>query len=187
MHLLVTDTFKKGWGVDQKTSQYLMCPPFASYSVTHLLRIELIRLLIVACGMLSHSASMAVRSCWILAGTGTRCRTCWSKASQTCSMGYMSSEYAGHRRTRTFSASRNCVLKNEVTAADEWHDNGPQDLSRSSLRIKIAINKMQLYSLSVVYACPYQNPTATMGNSVHKVDISKLLAHTAPSIPITYP
>ncbi len=34
---------------------------------------ELIRLLIVACGMLVHFSSMAVRSCWILAGTGTRC------------------------------------------------------------------------------------------------------------------
>ncbi len=41
-------------------------------SITHLLRIELIRLLIVACGMLVHSSSMAVRSCWILAGTGTQ-------------------------------------------------------------------------------------------------------------------
>ena len=34
-------------------------------------RIELIRLLIVASGMLSHSSSMAVQSRWILAGTGT--------------------------------------------------------------------------------------------------------------------
>ena len=30
-------------------------------------------LLIVACGMLVHPFSMAVQSCWILAGTGTRC------------------------------------------------------------------------------------------------------------------
>ena len=30
--------------------------------------LELIRLLIVASGMLVHSSSMAVRSCWILAG-----------------------------------------------------------------------------------------------------------------------
>ncbi len=76
---------------------------------THLLRIELIRLLIVACGMLVHSSSMAVRSCWILAGTGTRCRIRRSRASQTCSMGDMSGEYAGHARTGMFSASRNCV------------------------------------------------------------------------------
>ncbi len=87
------------WGVwgGPKTSQYLEWPPFASRSATHLLHIELIRLLIVACGMLVHSSSMAVRSCWILAGTGTSCHIRRSRASQTCSMGDM------------FSASRNCV------------------------------------------------------------------------------
>ncbi len=78
-------------------------------TICHHLRIELIRLLIVACGMLVHSSSMAVRSCWILAGTGTRCRIRRSRASQTFSMGDMSGEYAGHARTRMFSASRNCV------------------------------------------------------------------------------
>ncbi len=71
--------------------------------------IELIRMLIVACGMLVHSSSMIVRSCWILAGTGTRCRIHRSRTSQTCSMGDMSGEYAGHARTGMFSASRNCV------------------------------------------------------------------------------
>ena len=50
-------------------------------------------------------------------------------------MGDISGEYAGHGRTGTFSASRNCVqilgtwgralimLKHEVMEADEWHDN----------------------------------------------------------------
>uniref|UniRef100_A0A3P9JJR6 PiggyBac transposable element-derived protein domain-containing protein n=1 Tax=Oryzias latipes TaxID=8090 RepID=A0A3P9JJR6_ORYLA len=52
---------------------------------------------------------MAVRSCWILAGTGTHCRIRRSRASQTCSMGDMSGEYAGHARTGMFSASKNCV------------------------------------------------------------------------------
>ncbi len=80
----------------QKTNQYLVWPPFASCSATHLLRIVLIRLWIVACGILVHSSSMAVRSCWILAGTGTRCCIRRSRASQTCSMGDMSGEYAGH-------------------------------------------------------------------------------------------
>ncbi len=91
------------------TSQYLVWPPFASRSATHLLHIELIRLLIVVCGMLVHFSSMAVWSCWILAGTGTRGHIRRSRASQTCSMGDMSSEYAGHARTGMFSASRNCV------------------------------------------------------------------------------
>ncbi len=92
-----------------KTNQYLLWPPFASRSATHLLRIELIWLLIVACGMLVHSSSTAVWSCWILAGTGKRCRIRRSRASQTCSMDDMSGEYAGQARTGMFSASRNCV------------------------------------------------------------------------------
>ena len=96
----------KSRGIDQKTSrQHLVWPLFASCKVTHLLRIELIRLLIVDGGMLPHSSSMAVRSFWILVGTGT---------------------------------------------------------------------------YYVDYVCPYHNPTATMGHSVHNVDISKPLAHTRP-------
>ncbi len=99
-----------------KTSQYLVWPPFASRSATHLLHIELIRLLTVVCGMLVHSSSMAVWSCWILAGTGTRGHIRRSRASQTCSIGDMSGEYAGHARTGMFSASRNCV---QILAT--WH------------------------------------------------------------------
>ncbi len=52
---------------------------------------------------------MTVRSCWILAGTGTCCRIRRSRASQTWSIGDMSSEYAGHARTGMFSAFMNCV------------------------------------------------------------------------------
>ncbi len=92
-----------------KTSQYLVWPPFASRIATHLLPIELIRLLNVACGVLVLSSSMAVWICWILAGTGTRCLIHRSRASQTCSMGDISGEYAGHASTGMFSASRNCV------------------------------------------------------------------------------
>jgi hypothetical protein len=73
------------------------------------------------------------------------------------------------------------MLKHEVMAADEWHDNGPQDLLTVSLCIQIAINKMQLCLLSVAYAYPYHNPTATMRHSVHNIDISKTLAHTTPN------
>ena len=97
----------KGRGVDQETSQYLVGPPFVSCSATQLLRIDLIRLLIVACRMLSHSSSMAVQSCWLLAGTGTCCCIHRSRVSKT--MGDMSGEFAGHGRTWTFTASRNCI------------------------------------------------------------------------------
>ena len=106
--LLFTDTFFfYSRRVNQQTHQFLLWPPYASCGATHL--IELIRMLIVACGMLSHSSTMAVRSCWILEGTETRCRTRRSRASQTCSMGDMSSEYAGQGRNGTFSASMNCL------------------------------------------------------------------------------
>ena len=81
-------------------------------------------------------------------------------------MGDMSGEYVGHGRTGTFSASRNCVqilafmgpciimLKHEAMAPDEWHDNGSQDLGTVSLCIQIAIDKMQLCSLSVCLPIP---------------------------------
>ena len=71
-------------------------------------------------------------------------------------------------------------LKQEVMAADEWHDKGPQELVTIPLCFHIAINKMQLCSLSIDYACPYHNPTATMGHSVLNVGISKPLAHMTP-------
>ncbi len=106
---IVSFTVLRGSRGAQKTSQYLVWPPFASHSATHLLPLELFRLLIVACGKLAHSSSMAVRSFWILAGTGTRCRIRRSRASQTCSMGDISGEYAGHARTGIFSASRKCL------------------------------------------------------------------------------
>jgi hypothetical protein len=72
------------------------------------------------------------------------------------------------------------MLKHEVMATDEWHDNRPQDLFTISLCIPISINKIKLCLLSVAYVYPYHNPTATMGQSVHNVDISKPLAHTTP-------
>jgi hypothetical protein len=72
------------------------------------------------------------------------------------------------------------MLKHEVIAADEWLDNGPQDLFMVSLCIQIAIDKMQLFSLSIAYACSYHNLSATMGHSVHNADISKTLTHTMP-------
>ncbi len=72
------------------------------------------------------------------------------------------------------------MLQHEVMVVDELHNNGPQDLVTVSLCIQNAINKMRLCSLSITYGCPYHNPTATMGHSIHNVDISKPLTHTTP-------
>ncbi len=72
------------------------------------------------------------------------------------------------------------MLLHEVMVVDEWHNNGPQDLVTVSLCIQNAINKMHLCSLSITYTCPYHNPTATIGQSIHNFDISKPLTHTTP-------
>ena len=53
-------------------------------------------------------------------------------------------------------------------AADEWHDNGHQDLITVSLCTQIAIDKMQLCSLSVAYACPNHNCTVTTLTSANR-------------------
>jgi hypothetical protein len=60
------------------------------------------------------------------------------------------------------------------------YDSGPQDLVTTFLCIHIAVNKMQLCSLSIAYACPYHNPTTTIGHSVHNIHIRRPLAHMMP-------
>ncbi len=72
------------------------------------------------------------------------------------------------------------MLQHELMVVDEWHNNGPQDLNTVSLCIQNAINTMHLCSLSITYACPYPNPTTTMGHSIHNIDISKPITHTTP-------
>ncbi len=91
---------------------------------------------------------------------------------------------------KNWDVFRNCVqsnmgpcvimLQHEVMVLDEWLNNGPQDLIMVSLCIQNAINKMHLCSLSKTYAYPWYNPTATMGHSIHNVNISKPLTHTMP-------
>jgi hypothetical protein len=58
--------------------------------------------------------------------------------------------------------------------------NGTQDLVTIFLCIQIAIDKVHLGSLSVAYVCSYHNPTATMGHSVHNIEIIKPLVHMTP-------
>ena len=53
------------------------------------------------------------------------------------------------------------MLKHEMMLADEC-----QDLVMVSLYIQIAIDKMQLCSLSIAYAFPYHKPNATKPNEV---------------------
>ncbi len=72
------------------------------------------------------------------------------------------------------------MLQHEVMVVDEWHNIGPQNLVTVSLCIQNAINKIDLCSLSITYACPCQKLTPTMAHSIHNVDISIPLTHTMP-------
>ncbi len=67
------------------------------------------------------------------------------------------------------------MLQHEVMVMDEWHNNGPQYLITVSLCIQNAINEMHLCSLSITYACPYHNPTTTMGHSNYSMPIARSL------------
>ncbi len=142
---------------------------------------------VVDCGMLVHSSSMTVWTCWILAGTGTRCRIRRSRASQTCLMGDMSGEYAGHARTGMFSASRNYL---QILAIWGWAlsccnmrwwswMNGTTMGLRILSCIQNAINIMHLCSLSITYACPYHNPIwSTRSTALTSANRSPTRCHT---------
>ncbi len=153
--------------------------------------------------MLVHSSTMAVRSCWILAGTGTRCRICRSRASQTCSIGDISIEFAGHARTGMFSASRNCVqiLATWGRALScynmRWWSwmNGTTMGLRISSRYLCAFKMTTICAYSVhskwpplnrrifiTYACPHINPPppwATRSTTLTSANCSPTRRHTS--------
>ncbi len=147
-------------------------------SATHLLHIELIRLL--TCGLWNAGPLLFNGWCEV-AGY-------WQELENA--VVYADPEHPKHAQWVTCSVSMLAMqelgcfqlpgivyrsLQHAVMVVDEWHNNGPQDLITVSLCIQNAINRMHLCSLSITYACPYHNPTATMGHSIHNVDISKPL------------
>ncbi len=139
-------------------------------------------LLIVACGMLVHF-SMAVRNCWILAGTVIQsipnmlngwhvwglCRPCnnWDVFSfqelctDSCNMGP-------------------CIimLQHEVMFVDEWHNNGSEYLVTGSLCIQNAINKMYLCSLSKTHSTTPPPPWPTRSTTLTAANRSPTWHHT---------
>ncbi len=146
-------------GGGPKTSQYLVWPPYASRSATHLLHIELIRLLIVACGMLW---SEVAGYCQELEHAVVYAHPEHPKHAQwvTCPVSILTMQELGCfqllgivYRSLQHGAVR-YHAEHEVMVVDEWHNNGPQDLVTVSLSIQNAINKIHLCSLSITYACP---------------------------------
>ncbi len=127
------------------------------------------------------TVSQFQHSYWILAGTGTRRRICRSRASQTCSMGDMSGEYAGHARTGMISASRNCVqiLATWVCALSCCNMRWWSWMNGTTMGLRISSRYLCAFKMpSIKYTCvrcPYHNPTTTMGHSIHNINISKPL------------
>ncbi|GFY28094.1 hypothetical protein TNCV_4394281 [Trichonephila clavipes] len=66
---------------------------------------ESMRLLITSWGILSHSSRRALSSSWRVYGGGWRPATRLYRAFQTCSIGFMSGEHAGHS-IRTIPSSK---------------------------------------------------------------------------------
>jgi hypothetical protein len=171
MHLLVTDTLKKGRGVGQKTSLSGVTSIFLPHAfVTYLLHIQLIRLLIVACGIVP-----LLFGCVKLLDIDGNWNTLSYMSIQsipnmhkwvTCLRELGGFQLPGIVYRSLWHGAVHYHAETWDDGVDEWHD----------------IDKMQLSLWSVAYACPYHNPTATMGHSVHNVDISKPLAHTTPDM-----
>ncbi len=169
-----------------------MWPPFASHSATHVLSIVY---QVVDCG-LWNVGPLLFNGCAKLLDIGRN----WNTLSYTPIQCIPNMINGWHVRwvgrpgknwdvlasrnyvqiLATWGRASSCCNMVKVKVMDEWHNNGPQDLVTISLCIQNAINKMHLCSLFITYACPYHNPTATMGHSIHNVDISKPLTHTTP-------
>uniref|UniRef100_A0AAZ3P1B3 Guanine nucleotide-binding protein subunit alpha n=2 Tax=Oncorhynchus TaxID=8016 RepID=A0AAZ3P1B3_ONCTS len=139
-----------------------------------LLLLELIGLLIVACGMLSHSSSMAVRSCWMLAGIGTCCRTRRSRASQTCSMGDMSG--TGESGKSTFIKQMRII---HGTGYSEEDKRGFTKLVYQNIFTAMQSMIRAMETLMIPYKYEHNKGNA---NVVQEVDVEKVYTFENPYI-----
>ncbi|GFX44534.1 uncharacterized protein TNCV_4713601 [Trichonephila clavipes] len=74
---------------------------------------ESMRLLITSWGILSHSSRRALYRSWRVCGGGWRPATRLPRAFQTCSIGFMSGEYAGHSIRTIPSSKRKSSTRSE--------------------------------------------------------------------------
>lgn len=110
---------------------------------------------------------MAVWSCWILWGNGTRCCVCRSRASPTCSMSDTYGACWPCKNWDVFSFQQLCG------PARSWR--GGMNGTTMGLRISLwYLCTFKMPSIKCTYVrCPYHNPTATMS-------INKRLSYTTP-------
>lgn len=104
-----------------------------------------------------------------------------------CPTGDISGESAGHARTRIFSASISCVqiLATRGHASSCCTLRWWSWMNGTTMGLRISCHSITAFKIaSIKCTCvrgPYRNPTATMGHSIHNIDISKLLTLTTPS------
>jgi hypothetical protein len=138
----------------------------------HLLCIELIRLLIAAFGMLSHSPSMAVQ------GTLQELEHVVAQIQSIPNMlNVWHVRRVCHGRTGTFSASRNCIqiLETWGCALSCWNMRWWWRMNGMTIGVRIVSRYLCAFKFpSIKYNC-VRNPNPTMGHSVHN---SKPFAHT---------
>ncbi|GFW85693.1 hypothetical protein TNCV_853431 [Trichonephila clavipes] len=74
---------------------------------------ESMRLLITSWGILSHSSRRSLSSSWRVCGGGWQPATRLLRASQACSIGFMSGEHAGHSIRTIPSSKRESSTRSE--------------------------------------------------------------------------
>ena len=175
-HRYLKQKQKKVRCVDQKTSQYLVWPPVSSCSATQHRRI----VVIVSCGMMSHSS-------WLCDISGY-----WRELKR--SVVHVNPEHPKHAQWATCLSMQAMVelghfqlpgivyisvqhMFYDIHALSCWNMKWWRRMNDTTMGLRISSKylcafklpsiKCKLCLLSVAYACPYHNPTATMGHSVH--------------------
>ncbi len=172
-----------------ETSQYLVWPPFASRSATHLLRIELIRLWLwpVECWSTPLQWLCEVAGYWqelehvvVYADPEHPKHAKWV----TCPVSMLAMQELGCFQLPGNWCTDPCNMSVHYPCCSmrwwSWMNGTTMGLrisSRYLLCIQNAINKMHLCSLSKTY--PYHNPTATMGHSIHTLNQQTAHPHDA--------
>lgn len=114
--------------------------------------------------MLVHSSSLAAQSWWILAGHETchiipNLLSVWHVCWVCCPYkNWHVLIFQKLWRDPCNVGLCNIMVQHEIMIVDELHNDGPQNLMIAPW-IQNTINKMCMYLLSLIYHCPWHNPT----------------------------
>ncbi|GFX02685.1 uncharacterized protein TNCV_2011291 [Trichonephila clavipes] len=133
-----------------------------------------IRLLITSWGILSHSSRRALYSSWRVCGGGWRPATRLPRASQTCSIGFMSGEHDGHsirtipsskRKSSTRLARCGLQLSSIKMKSSPIAAASVRDYNRSEDLIPISVSSQRSISNDVEVCAPVNGDATTHQHS----------------------